>query len=124
MMGVDWTYIGELPKLITSPSSSDEESKGKLELALEMLKLAHFWVVTELHERLQEFIVNAPDFINPYWVKQSKSLDSRFVQCWLQLVVREHAELVEADELLSACEGYEEKNQMIIKDVETEVCDA
>ena len=81
MMGVDWTYIGELPKLITSPSSSDEESKGKLELALEMLKLAHFWVVTELHERLQEFIVNAPDFINPYWVKQSKSLDSRFVQC-------------------------------------------
>jgi len=31
---------------------------------------------------------------------------------------------VEADELLSACEGYEEKNQMIIKDVETEVCDA
>jgi len=41
----------------------------------------------------------------------------------LRLVVREHAELVEADGLLSACEDYEEKNQMIIRDVETEVRD-
>lgn len=70
-MGVDWTYVGELPELITGLSSNDEEKSGKLELALEMLKLAHFWAVTELHERLQEFIINTPGFINPYWVKQS-----------------------------------------------------
>jgi hypothetical protein len=83
MMGVDWTYVGELPESIrTSPSSSDEEKRGKLELALEMLTLAHFWAVTELHERLQEFIINATDFINPYWVQQSRSPDStRFIQC-------------------------------------------
>jgi len=49
------------------------KSQAKLDLFLEMLRLAHFWAVTELHERLQEFIVNAPDFINLYWVKDSKS---------------------------------------------------
>ena len=73
LMCIDWIYIGELPESIASPSCSDEESRAKLDLALEMLKLARFWAITELHERLQEFIVNAPNFINPYWVKDSKS---------------------------------------------------
>ena len=72
-MGIDWMYVGEMPESISSPSGSDEEKKTKLDLALEMLSLSHFWAVTELHERLQEFITNAPDFINPYWYKNSKS---------------------------------------------------
>ena len=73
--GADWIYVGELPESITSPSNGDEESKAKLDLTLEMLSLAHFWAVAGLHERLQEFIINAPDFINPYWVKDSESHD-------------------------------------------------
>lgn len=76
MMGVDWMYAGELSESITSPSSNDE-SKRKLDLALDMLSLSHYWEVTELFERLQEFIINASDdFINPYWVKYSKSHNS------------------------------------------------
>lgn len=78
-MDIDWMYVGEMPKSIISPSSSEEEKKTKLDLALEMLSLCHYWAVTELHERLQEFIINAPDFINPYWYKNSKSCNSMFV---------------------------------------------
>lgn len=66
-------YVGEMSESITSPSGSDEEKQKKLDLALEMLSLSHYWEVTELHERLQEFIINAPDFINPYWYENSKS---------------------------------------------------
>lgn len=84
--GADWIYVGELPDSITSPSNSDDESKAKLDLTLEMLSLAHFWVVTGLHERLQEFIINAPDFINPYWVKDSESYD--FKVCLMPIEVR------------------------------------
>ena len=73
VMGVDWIYVGELPESITSPGCVDEEKRAKLDLALEMLSLSHYWEVTELHGRLQEFIVNAPDdFINPYWAQDSK----------------------------------------------------
>jgi hypothetical protein len=75
-MHTDWVYVGELSKTITTPSSNDQESKKKLNLTLDMLGLAHRWEVTELHQRLQEFIINAPDFINPYWVKNSESNDS------------------------------------------------
>jgi hypothetical protein len=78
-MGIDWMYAGELPELITSPSSDDDESKKKLRLTVDMLSLSHFWGVTELHERLQEFIINESDFINPYWVKDSKSYNSMTV---------------------------------------------
>jgi hypothetical protein len=78
-MNIDWMYTGELPTFITSPSSNNGESKAKLDLALNILSLAHRWEITELHQRLQEFIVNVSDFINPYWVKHSKLNDCEFV---------------------------------------------
>lgn len=80
VVGIDWIYIGELPESVTGPRKSDEERKAKLDLALEMLSLSHFWEITELHERLQESIINAPDdFINPYWFKDSKLYNSMLV---------------------------------------------
>ncbi len=79
MTNIDWIYVGELPKFIASPSNNMKESKAKLDLALDMLSLAHYWEITELHQCLQEFIVNTADFLNPYWVKFSKSDDSNFV---------------------------------------------
>lgn len=111
---IDWIYTGELPEFITSPSSNEKESKAKLGLTLNMLSLAHCWEITELHQYLQEFIVNTVDFLNPYWVEISKSDDSNSVQCRLRFVVYQHAELAEAKELLRACKDFEIKNQDII----------
>ena len=79
MMGIDWMYVGKLSQSFTSPSSNDE-AKKKLDLALDMLSLSHYWEVAELFECLQEFIINASDdFINPYWVDYSKSHNSMIV---------------------------------------------
>ena len=81
-MGIDWMYVGELSESITSPSNHDEpKKKEKLDLALDMLRLSHYWEVTELYERLQVFIINASDdFINPYWVEYSRSHNSMTVR--------------------------------------------
>ncbi|KAF8330999.1 hypothetical protein F5887DRAFT_922915 [Amanita rubescens] len=98
---IDWMYAGELPTFITSPSSNNGESKAKLDLALNILSLAHRWEITELHQRLQEFIVNLSDFINPYWVKH-------ICKC---------AELAEAKELSRACNDFEAKNRVIMHQI-------
>ncbi|KAF8340990.1 hypothetical protein F5887DRAFT_426970 [Amanita rubescens] len=70
---INWIYVGELPEFIASPSNNQKEFKAKLDLALDMLSLAHRWEITKLHQRLQEFIVNK--FLNPYWVKIMRKAD-------------------------------------------------
>ncbi|KAM6499296.1 hypothetical protein JOM56_004804 [Amanita muscaria] len=96
---VDWFYVGKLPDSLTN-SSSDEEAKQRLDLALEMLSLSDEWEVTDLHRHLQEFIINDPHFVNPYWIGS----------------IREHAEASTAAGLLEYCRKYEEANQSIIDD--------
>ncbi|KIL57824.1 hypothetical protein M378DRAFT_87354, partial [Amanita muscaria Koide BX008] len=69
---IDWFYVGKLSDLLINNSNNEEETKRRLELALEMLSLADEWGVTDLHEQLQVFIINDRDLINPYWVRHSK----------------------------------------------------
>ncbi|KAF8621710.1 hypothetical protein AX15_007571 [Amanita polypyramis BW_CC] len=97
---IDWIYTGELPDSIKVNGSDDEESgTRKLRLALDMLLLAHYWQVTELHEHMQKNFINS--FLNPYTVK----------------TIRDYATKTEANELLEACQEFEDYNQEIINEV-------
>ncbi|KAK2459819.1 hypothetical protein APHAL10511_008140 [Amanita phalloides] len=96
---VDWIYIGKLSDSVAGQSNNDDENlRTKLDLALEMLSLAHYWEVTELHERLQELIIK---FINPHWVK----------------AIREHAQTTCATHLLKACDQYVKRNGDIMEEL-------
>ena len=69
----DWIYVGKLSEsLSTTGSRSEEETKEKLELGLDMLALSYYWQVMDLHEHLQMFIIDAPGFIIPHWVNRSR----------------------------------------------------
>jgi hypothetical protein len=68
----DWMYTGKLSGALSS-SNCKEKAQAKLELVLDMLALSHLWDMSDLHEHLQELIVNDPGFINPNWVGRSTS---------------------------------------------------
>ncbi|KAF8638386.1 hypothetical protein AX17_002247 [Amanita inopinata Kibby_2008] len=93
---LDWIYVGELPKSFTKLSARNKEEKTiKINLALDMLHLAHYWELKTLHAQLQVFIINADDeLIDPDFVKD----------------IKEHAEVALATELLEACKKYEKDN--------------
>ena len=110
-------YTDKLSGALSS-SNCEEGAQAKLELVLDMLALSHLWDMSDLHEHLQNFIINDPGFINPYWVRRSTSAFhvAGFTCNRMSSPVREHAEATTATHLADYCRKYEEHNKSVIDD--------